>query len=466
MSTRYSVRMRLAFGYMCWSIFLAVLTGFLSYYVLITRLEQQLDRELKTGAETLSEKFRTADQRVEQISAETAQYSYQLINDSGTVVRTSADLAATVLPTTPHSQESLESRRPALETLDLGSARMRVLDVPFTDVSNKRYLLRVIAPLAFIEGVRSEFSSVLMWVVPLIAFAGAVSAWLVLRQALLPVRQIGLAAQRITASNLPDSLPLHGSGDELDQVSSAFNSIINEMHVASQRMWQYLSNISHEMRTPLAALRAETEVALRWAHTEEEYRQVLASNIEELDRITKTVSEMLELARAEAGQVEVTHKRENVTELARAAVGAMEALAAQRRVTLHMEDSPEVIAEIASEHVLRLLLILLDNAIKYSYAPGDVRVAVRERSGWALIMVTDKGRGIASEDLPHIFERFYRSQGGRTREIEGAGLGLSHADWIVKAHQGKIEVDSKIGHGTRFIVWLPLIARRAETASA
>jgi len=466
MTTRYSVRMRLALAYMCWSVFLAVLTGFLAYYVLITRLEQQLDRELRTGAETLTEKFRASDQGVEQISAETAQYSYQLMNDSGNIVRTSADLAGTLIPTTNRSQEALQTRRPTWETLDPGTGRVRIVDVPFTDSSDKLYLLRVVAPLAFIEGVRSEFSSVLLWVVPLIAFAGAVSAWLVLRQALLPVRQIGLAAQRITASNLPASLPLRGSGDELDQVSSAFNSIINEMHVASQRMWQYLSNISHEMRTPLAALRAETEVALRWARTEDEYRQVLSSNIEELDRITKTVSEMLELARAEAGQVEVTHKTENVTELARAAIGAMEALAAQRGVTLHIEEAPDVIAEIASEHVLRLLLILLDNAIKYSYAPGDVRVAVRERSGWALIMVTDKGRGIAAEDLPHIFERFYRSQGGRTREIEGAGLGLSHADWIVKAHQGKIEVDSKVGHGTRFIVWLPLHVHRTESATA
>ncbi|MBV9610553.1 MAG: hypothetical protein JO187_13410, partial [Acidobacteria bacterium] len=184
MSTRYSVRMRLAFAYMCWSVFLAVLTGFLAYYVLITRLEQQLDRELKMGAETLTEKFRSSDPAVEQISADTAQYSYQLLNDSGNVVRTSADLAGSVLPPTAQSQEAVQTRSPTWETLETGSQRMRVVDVPFTDSAQKRYLLRVEAPLAFIEGVRSEFSSVLLWVVPLIAFAGAVSAWLVLRQAL------------------------------------------------------------------------------------------------------------------------------------------------------------------------------------------------------------------------------------------------------------------------------------------
>jgi heavy metal sensor kinase len=458
MKARFSLRIRLAFAYMCWSVVLANLVGFLSYYVLVQRLENQLDSKISTFAEDVVKKLPKTAADMAQLpylakaTAANGAFPFEIRNSEGMLITRSVNpLLASV------SRETGQEITPGFQTVGLADGqRVRVLNLPFTDGEGNKYTARVAEPLAYVDEVRDQFGWVLLWLVPFVAVAGAVSAWMVLRQALLPVRNISQAAQRITASNLPSELPLRGTGDELDQVAAAFNTIIAEMHIGSKRMWQYLSNISHELRTPLAALRAETEVALRWARTEQEYRQVLTSNIEELDRITKTVADMLQLARAEAGQVEFTRKPENLSEIARTAIGAMEALAAQHGITFQVFASEEVVADVASEQVLRLLLILLDNAIKYSYASGVVRVTVKQRGDWALISVADKGRGIASEDLPHIFERFYRSQAGRTREVEGSGLGLSHADWIVRTHGGRIDVESKVGRGTRFNVWLPL----------
>ncbi len=460
MKARFGLRIRLAFAYMCWSVVLANLVGFLSYYVLVQRLETQLDGKIGAFAADLVRKVPSSPVEIAQLpyvavaTGNNAGYPFEIRNAEGILLTRSVNSLLSRIP--PDAGQ--EGSGPAVwQTASLPDGqRVRVVNLAFTDSDGNKYIARVAASLASIDEVRDQFGWVLIWLVPFVAVAGAASAWLVLRQALAPVRSISQAAQRITASNLPSALPLRGTGDELDQVAAAFNAIIAEMHIGSKRMWQYLSNISHELRTPLAALRAETEVALRWARTEQEYRQVLTSNIEELDRITKTVADMLQLARAEAGQVEFTRKPENLSEIARTAIGAMEALAAQHGITFQVYATEDVVAEVASEQVLRLLLILLDNAIKYSYASGVVRVTVKQRGEWALIAVADKGRGIAAEDLPHIFERFYRSQAGRTREVEGSGLGLSHADWIVRTHGGRIDVESKVGRGTRFNVWLPL----------
>jgi heavy metal sensor kinase len=462
------LRLRLALAYMAWSVLVTVLVGFLAYYLLIGRLESHLDDRMQTVCEQLLRKIPRDSMLFAQPQPavdSSIPYSYIVLDEKGILVRASGDPVLTQLPFSVAAESAVLQRHPVWENVIIDGTRWRLFNAPFTGTDDKAFVVRMGSTLDAIDEVRGEFASALLWLIPFVAFAGAVSAWLILRQALEPVRQISLAAQRITASNLPAILPVRGSGDEMDQVSAAFNSIIAELHAASQRMWQYLSHISHELRTPLAALRAETEVALRWARTEKEYRQVLTSNMEELDRITKTVGDMLDLARAEAGQIELKRKPDNITELARTAVSAMEALAAQRGVTLEFTDSESVVAEIAAEQVLRLILILLDNAIKYSYASGKVKLVVKSRNGWALISVMDRGRGIAPEDLPHIFEHFYRSQNGRTREVEGSGLGLSHADWIVKTHGGRIDVESKIGRGTRFNVWLPVFAR-AETATA
>ncbi len=460
MKRGFGLRIRLAFAYMCWSVVLANLVGFLSYYVLVKRLETQLDRKVGAFAEDLVKKLPPSSAEIAQLpyvavaAGNSAGYPFEIRNGNGILLTRSVNpLLSKITPETAPDGSSQK----LWQTSELPDGeRVRVLNMPFTDSEGNKYTARVAAPLVNVDDVRDQFAWVLIWLVPFVALAGAASAWMVLRQALMPVRNISQAAQRITSSNLPAALPLRGTGDELDQVAAAFNAIIAEMHIGSKRMWQYLSNISHELRTPLAALRAETEVALRWARTEQEYRQVLTSNIEELDRITKTVADMLQLARAEAGQVEFTRKPENLSEIARTAIGAMEALAAQHGITFQVFASEDVVADVSSDQVLRLLLILLDNAIKYSYGSGIVRVTVKQRGEWALIAVADRGRGIAAEDLPHIFERFYRSQAGRTREVEGSGLGLSHADWIVRTHGGRIDVESKVGRGTRFNVWLPL----------
>jgi two-component sensor histidine kinase len=213
--------------------------------------------------------------------------------------------------------------------------------------------------------------------------------------------------------------------------------------------------VSHELRTPLAALRGSSEIALRNAKSEEEYRAVLASNIEDLDRLARIVSDLLALARAEAGHQLLMLRPENLTELVRDALESARPLAAEHGISIHFQADGEITADVDPEHVLRLLMNLLDNAIKYNRPNGRVEVKLVTNNGWAMISVADTGLGIQPADLPHIFDRSYRGRNERTGSAGGSGLGLSLAKWVATAHGGRIDAESQAGQGSTFRLWLP-----------
>jgi heavy metal sensor kinase len=276
-------------------------------------------------------------------------------------------------------------------------------------------------------------------------------------RALDPVVEITTKARQISASNLAERLPLRGTQDELDQLSATLNEMIARLQQSFDHMSQFISNVSHELRTPLAAVRGSCEVALRGAGSREELRAVLVSNIEELDRLAGTVSNLLALARAEAGQVPLNRRRENLSELVRDAVESVRVLATERGIQMNCQADGEVLAEVDPEHILRLLINLLDNAIKYNRDHGKVDVTLDAADAWAVVSVRDTGPGISPEDMPRIFERFYRGQGEAAENASGTGLGLGLARWVATAHGGRIEVESQPGEGSVFRVWLPRI---------
>jgi signal transduction histidine kinase len=220
-------------------------------------------------------------------------------------------------------------------------------------------------------------------------------------------------------------------------------------------MRQFSAALAHELRTPLAALRGEIELALRGLGRNEEERTRLASQIEELDRLARLIDQILTLARAESGQIRLTFAPVDVGELAASLVEQLEPVAQARTIDLRCERNGTVLVTGDAGWLQRLLLNLLDNAIKFTQEGGHVVLRVSRDAGRARIDVRDTGIGMSSEVTPHVFERFFQADPARSSDTDGAGVGLSLVKWIVDRHDGTIAVDSRVGEGSTFTVLLP-----------
>jgi heavy metal sensor kinase len=222
-------------------------------------------------------------------------------------------------------------------------------------------------------------------------------------------------------------------------------------------MKQFTAAISHELRTPLAALQGEAEVALMHTRTPEHYRAVLSSQLEEFQKLTRMVNNMLLLARAEAGDVRPDTQSVDLASIARAIIEMFQPIAADRGIQLALDASSAVVVQGDPLWLERMLMNLVENALKYTPTHGRVHVELSHSGESATVNVTDTGIGISDDNLPHIFERFYRADASRSRDIEGTGVGLAIVHWVVEAHGGQISVQSQTGEGTRFQVKLPAI---------
>ena len=231
--------------------------------------------------------------------------------------------------------------------------------------------------------------------------------------------------------------------------------------VPIQEAWgkqqQFVADASHELRTPLAVIKSNAELLLRYPqHTVEEETIRITNVLRETIRMSKMVSTLFTLARADANQIELQVAPLILNEVIVHVVGQFQPLAVMKDITLKviMEDKIEIIAD--KERLHQLLVILLDNGIKYTLPYGNITVMCYKQSSLAILKVMDTGCGIDEKDLPKIFDRFFRGDKVRTREAGGAGLGLAIARWIVEKHRGKIEVVSEVGVGTRFSIALPI----------
>jgi heavy metal sensor kinase len=286
------------------------------------------------------------------------------------------------------------------------------------------------------------------------------------RQALRPVAQSINTAKRLDPANLSERLPQTGAGDELDELAGTINDLLDRLAAYHAQVIRFTADASHELRSPLGAMRAAIEVALGQPREASEYRDVLSSLGEQCERITALVNGLLLLARADAGEVDLKTEHLDLASLADEVAEMFEPLAEERGIDLVTQASDPVVIAGDSSRLRQLVTNLLDNAIRFTEPGGSVTIQVGHLGDRAVLRVTDTGAGIPPEHLPHIFERFYRADSARTSG--GSGLGLSICRWIVEAHGGSIEARSDSGKGTSFTALLPAtpaIRDRPEAAS-
>lgn len=290
--------------------------------------------------------------------------------------------------------------------------------------------------------------------------------YLLVGRALRPVEEIIRSAEQITSHNLNERLKVPATGDEFEHLSRALNRMITRLDEAFQNNRRFLADASHELRTPLTILRGELENLLREGGLTPEQRSELASSLEEAERLARIVEGLFAIARLDAGEAQAEFAQFDLSQLAISTADQMLLLAEDKGIKLLTPHSQPVPVNGDRARLKQVIVNLLDNAIKYTQEGGTIILRTGATAELAVLEVEDNGMGIPDTAMPHIFERFYRVDKARSRDLGGAGLGLSIVKSICHAHGGTVEIFSSAGKGSRFRVQLPLAAPSPGAALA
>src|SRR6267142_2056116 len=310
------------------------------------------------------------------------------------------------------------------------------------------YTLIVLRSLHDQEDLLERAGYALIVSVPLALLLASIGGYFLARKSLAPVVRMSATAARIGAANLHERLPIANERDELGGLALVINGLLARLDTSFEQQRRFMADASHELRTPIAIMRSEAEVALsQQESSNQELRESIAIFKDETKRLTGIVEDLFMLARADAGQYKLTPKEFYLDELAGEVTRAVRTLVAERGLTLQLDAAAEMPFRGDENLLRRLLLNLVYNAIKYTPKGGTVTVSCKREAQHYIVTVSDTGRGIPAEAQPHIFERFYRADSARSREEDdgagltsGAGLGLSIARWIAEAHDGTLDL--------------------------
>jgi heavy metal sensor kinase len=315
-------------------------------------------------------------------------------------------------------------------------------------------VLVVAAPLAGVDKSVERLRLLLLVAGPIALVLAGGGGWLLARAALRPVDRMTEQAEAIGADRLHDRVSVPDAADDLTRLARTLNGMLDRIEHVVVEQRRFVADASHELRTPLAVMRAELEVALRADDPAADASEVLDSAAEEVAGMSKIVDDLLTLAHRDENSLELLLAPVDLGEIATAAAAQLRPLAEEGGVRLTVETlSVPVVADQA--RVTQVVTNLVDNALKYTGAGGSVRVRVWAEAGWGGLAVTDTGPGIGSQDLPKVFDRFFRLDAARTRVQGGSGLGLAICKELVEAHGGRIWAESVPGAGSTFSLTLP-----------
>jgi len=308
----------------------------------------------------------------------------------------------------------------------------------------------------------------LFWMIPVMLLIASGGGYFLARKSLAPVEAMRAKAAQMGAQNLSERLPVLNPRDELGRLASTFNDLLERLNLSFELQRRFMADASHELRSPVSIIRGEAEVALSQARTPAEYRESLGVSLEEARRLSQIVDDLLTLARADAGQYPLHPSDFYLEELAGDCVRSARSMAAAHGITLRYEPDGEMPVHADEGLLKRLVMNLLDNAIKYTPKGGSVHVACEHKDNEFSLSVNDSGPGIPAEAREKIFERFFRLDPARTQErhelgplesdtpaTAGAGLGLAIARWIAEAHEGRLVLAKSGPSGSAFAVFLP-----------
>ncbi|TRZ97527.1 MAG: HAMP domain-containing protein [Nitrospiraceae bacterium] len=462
------LRVRLTLWYGTALALLLVVFGGALYAMLAHGLRDQIDHSLE---ETAAVAVRALEQHrvgpflpFEDLAAEFPELavldkSFQIFSPGGKVTIQSPNLSRKGIPLSRAALEGGLSGRATFESARFrDGSSFRLLSAPIFLDGALVNIIQVGTSLRPVEEMLQRLLLVLLVSLPVALAVALGGGWFLAGRALRPVEAITLAARRIAAGDLTQRLTVAHSQDEIGRLSATFNDMIARLDASFRQVRQFSADASHELRTPLTVMKGETELALRRARPAEDYRLVLESSLEEIDRMVRIVDELLFLSRADLGEVRIESQPVRLDALVEDTQRQAAVLGQELDVQVRAGTVEPVTVRGDELRLRELLLNLVDNAVKYSRPGGKVEIALARDGATARLSVTDDGIGISAEAQARIFDRFYRADDARAHAREGTGLGLAICKWIVEAHHGRIEVQSTVGQGSRFTVVLPAVS--------
>ena len=461
-----TIRARLTLWYTAVFSGMFVLLGVAALILLDRGLRENIDASLLSVARSIAASTRTAsrtgpglDDLVESLLPPgfTDRY-FNLLDPFGRPDRRLVPRSRLQLPLSPEALHNAEQGRETYQTLtvsEVAPAPLRMLTLPVIERGRIIHLVQVAMPLESADAARSHFILVLLGLTPLALGGAAAGGWFLARRALTPVDAMVDAARKIEAEDLSRRLHATESHDELDRLATVLNDMLARLERSFTAVRHFSADAAHELRTPLTILKGEMEIALRASRSEDEYRQILTSCLEEVDRLSAVVQDLLFLARSDSGNITGIDTPVDLAVVFTEALQPLRALAEAATVGITAPSPRPLWINGNASMLFRLIFNLGENAIKYTPEGGTVELRLDRNGSTAALLVKDDGPGIPLEEQARIFDRFYRGDPARSRG--GTGLGLALVRSIVTLHKGQIAVESEVGKGTCFRVTLPLM---------
>ncbi len=435
------------------------------YWIIARDLKGQVDQSLQEAATTA---IRSLEQhgfgpfiQFEDLSSTFPELAvldkfFQIFSPTGRITIQSPNVKSHDVPLSQDALQHAMKGDTTYESARFPGETLRMISVPILFQGNLLNIVQVGTSLKPVEHTLKRLLGVLLVLIPVALLVSLGGGWFLAGRVLRPVAIMTEAAKKIAGGDLSQRLAVEATGDEIGRLAETFNAMIARLDASFRQVRQFSSDASHELRTPLTVMKGETELVLRRQRDCEDYKGVLESNLEEIDRMTRIVDELLFLSRADLGDVKMAAAQVELVEL-------LEDIQQQASV-LGQEQGIEVLlgtmqaaTVLGDELRLReLFLNLVDNAVKYSKPGGKVEISLGTDQHSAKIAIQDHGIGIRPEAIGRIFDRFYRTDEARAHTKKGTGLGLAICAWIAEVHRGQIDVQSRLGEGSTFTVTLPL----------
>ncbi len=456
---RLPIRVRLTASYT--ALLVVVLTVLGAYLVqrMHADLAGDIDRSLASRSAQIAASVRAGGEFTEVSNAALSGLSSsdsgaQLLSATGTVVEASDDLIARQPMISPAQLAEVLGGQTLLATgrLPGSPTALRVLARTVQAGGQVRVLV-LGTSLAVADAAVHRLVVILLTGGPLALLVAAATGWWVAGLALRPVAAVADKAREISVDRLDERVPVPGTADEVGRLADTFNAMLDRLEAGVETQRRLIADASHDLRTPLAVMRSELDVALAAGDLAPDAAEVLASTAEEVERMSRMVDNLLALAQADQGALELFVRPVDLRDVAESTAATLRPLAAAKGLTIEVTGTAAVV-DGDRERLGQVVSNLVDNAVKYT-ARGGIRLRAWQEGAEAGITVTDSGPGIPPDELTRVFGRFYRTDTARNRTVEGSGLGLAIAEEIVHAHGGRIWADRDAGGGTRVCFALP-----------
>lgn len=474
--TNFSIRTRLTFWYVTLlTVSLIAFGGVFSYSLLkifIYRIDNQVSSVANMMVHTVFKPSgqlllpRDFDIILERFfGIRTAGNYIQVLDPHGQIIAKSSNLQDFNLTLTKGTYHAAMGGATTFEVVrNVGRYPLRIVTKPI--VVKDKGLVAIVQVGSSLEGMDEIFHSLayilVFGIIASVVVAGAVG-WFLAKKALKPVSDITRLARRIGAENLNERIRITGPQDEIGRLASTINEMIGRLEKSFKQIKQFTADASHELKTPLTILKGEMEIALRAKDDPEYMKEVLQSSLEEIDRMSYIVRNLLDLAKMDMEKGVMARETVSLDKILKERYDQLRKLALDRGIQLDILKNRPSLVNGDAVRISQLIFNLIDNALKYTPKGGKVEVSLNQESGFAVFRVKDTGIGISKDDILYIFDRFYRVDKARTaKDAGGAGLGLSICKEIAEAHGGTIEVLSEPGSGSTFIAKLPALEEQAN----